>query len=192
MDIDTTVTIIITIFLAFIGYLATYWNNIKIAQHQERLDRVNRQIKNLYGPLYALVTSANTTWIYFRRDYRPGGSFWGNNKRPSKEEAEAWRLWMSEVFMPLNIQMEKIFLENADLIDEDVMPDCLLSLSAHVSAYKPVLKKWKDGDYSENTSVIKFPREELLDYVKSNYSRLKGKQKRLLEESTFFSLSSTH
>ena len=46
------VSIIVTVALAFIGYFATYFNNLRIAQRKDRLDLVNRQLYDFYGPLY--------------------------------------------------------------------------------------------------------------------------------------------
>lgn len=52
-------------------------------------------------------------------------------------------------------------IQNADLLEESEVPDCLLTLCAHVAAYKAVLKKWESGDFSESTSIVNFPREEI-------------------------------
>ncbi len=86
---------------------------------------------------------------------------------------------MSEVFMPLNLRMEKIIVENADLFLDDEMASPLLVLCAHVAAYKPVLKKWGQGDFSENTSKVNFP-PDLLDYAEACFKRLKQEQAALL------------
>ena len=111
----------------------------------------------------------------FRKVYRPTGSYWGAEPLPSKEEAEAWRLWMREVFMPLNLEMEALILKHSDLLAEAEMPKILLDLSAHIAGYKPVLKSWERGDVSRNVSLINFP-EGLAKYAGDNYRRLKAKQ----------------
>ena len=51
-------------------------------------------------------------------------------------EEEAWRLWMRHVFMPLNTRMEELVITKAELLDAPTMPDCLLQLVAHVTAYR--------------------------------------------------------
>ncbi|MGW3123595.1 hypothetical protein ACWDBW_41915 [Streptomyces sp. NPDC001107] len=38
----------VTIAVAFVGYLATYLNNLPLSQRQERLSRVNRQLSEFY------------------------------------------------------------------------------------------------------------------------------------------------
>jgi hypothetical protein len=60
------------------------------------------------------------------------------------------------------------------------MPQCLLEACAHVAAYRSVLKRWEQGHFSENTSVINFPAEELLEYVSAAFVGLKGEQTELL------------
>jgi hypothetical protein len=104
------------------------------------------------------------------------------NNPPTKEEEAEWRLWMTSVFMPLNERMQEIIIDHADLLDEPEIPNCLLTLCAHVSAYKSVLKQWEQGDYTRNWSVINFPREELLAYTKHTFNKLKKEQSRLLGE----------
>jgi hypothetical protein len=36
------------------GYFATYRHNLRLAARNDRLDRLNRQLEELYGPLIAL------------------------------------------------------------------------------------------------------------------------------------------
>ena len=44
------VTTAVTILLAFTGYLATYFNNLRLAQRNQRLERVSKQLGELSGP----------------------------------------------------------------------------------------------------------------------------------------------
>lgn len=180
MDINTTITLLVSLFLALLGYFATYFNNLRLAQRKERLDRINQQLQKLYGPLFSLVRVSTITWDAFRENGTRRGPYWDKDNPPTDEEATEWRLWMISVFMPLNERMQEIVIEHADLLDEPEMPNCLLMLSAHVSAYKSVLRKWKNGDYTQNTSVINFPREELLVYTEQTFKRLKAEQSQLL------------
>jgi len=87
---------------------------------------------------------------------------------------------MTTVFMPLNERMREIIIEHADLLDESEMPSCLLLLCAHVSAYRSVMRKWEQDDYSIHWSVVNFPREDLMHYTEQTFKRLKAEQARLL------------
>jgi hypothetical protein len=158
-----------------------YLNDLKVAQRRGRLERINQQLRLLYGPLYATDQAAKTVWIQFRAKYRPDKeSYWRSEPPPTKEEAEAWRLWMAEVFMPLNLVLEKTVVENADLLIEQRIPDCLLLLGAHVSAYKAVLKRWENGDYTEHTPLVNYPWKDVSAYVEKSFMKLKREQAKLL------------
>jgi hypothetical protein len=184
MDWKTFATLTVSVVLAFVGYWATYWNNLRISQRKDKLDRVNRQLKELYGPLFALGHASEVAWKKFRGRYRPDGAFWGGpDDQPTKEEAVAWRLWMTEVFIPIIFKMEELILANSDLIDEPEMPAPFIALCAHIAGYKVVTKKWAGGDFTENTSSLNFP-TELQGYVECEYKRLKAEQARLIALTT--------
>jgi hypothetical protein len=173
-------TLIITVVLAFSGYLITYLNNVRLSQRAERLERVNKQLGELYGPLFALSQASDRAWQAFRRKYRPGRTYFGEGAPPTDEELKAWRLWMSTVFMPNNLRMYELILTKSDLLIESEMPKCLLDFCAHVTAYQTVMKKWEVNDFSEHTSLIDYPTKELIEYIRTSYVRLKAEQSRLI------------
>jgi hypothetical protein len=164
------------------GYLLTYRNSLRLSRRKDRLDRVTRQLSDLYGPLFATASASKATWLTFREQVRPGGgAFWDRpGPPPSTEERAAWRLWMTTVFMPLNRRMRDVIVDHADLLDEERIPDLLLEVCAHVAAYEAVLRQWEQSDYSEHTTRINFPADELLRYASEGVRRLKAEQNRLL------------
>ncbi|MCU7851808.1 MAG: hypothetical protein KZQ80_06305 [Candidatus Thiodiazotropha sp. (ex Monitilora ramsayi)] len=185
MNWEIAVTLAITIFLAFAGYIATYVNNQKNAQRKAQIDRVNEQLKEFYGPLHSLGLASESAWVSFQYTHKPAGhrlsgEFWAPSEPPSVEEGEAWRLWMKTVFMPLNLRMVEIVTTRADLMEETVLPNCLGQLTAHVYSYAAVLKAWEQGDYSRHTAVSNFPGPELLSYSQEMYKKIKEKQATLL------------
>jgi hypothetical protein len=175
-----TITLIITVMLAFSGYLVTYLNNIRLSQRAERLERVNRQLGELYGPLFALSQASDRAWQAFRRKYRPGRTYFGEGTPPNDEELKVWRLWMNTVFMPNNLRMYELLLSKSDLLIESEMPKCLLDFCAHVTAYQTVLRKWENNDFSEHTSLIDYPTQELIEYIRKSYVALKAEQGKLI------------
>src|SRR3954469_10283586 len=66
MNWSTTATLLVTVAVAFGGYFATYLWNLRIAQRKDRLERVNRQLSELYGPLLALVTAGTRAFQVWR------------------------------------------------------------------------------------------------------------------------------
>lgn len=170
---------------AVVGYFFTYVTNLRLAQRNDRLERINSQLSEFYGPLLALTRSSDQSWQAFRKRYRPGeGSFWKRDPPPTVEDAAAWRLWMTTVFVPVHQQMMELVLNRAHLIEEPEMPSCLLTLCAHVNGYQAILKEWETGEISvereDNISIVNFPGQELAGYAAAAFSRLKAEQAELL------------
>src|SRR5215212_9630765 len=139
MDATEVVTLV-GVGVAAIGYFIKYRTDLNLEQRNDRLERVNRQLSEFYGPLLALTRASDQSWQAFRKRYRPGeGSFWKNDPPPTLEDAAAWRLWMTTVFVPVHERMMELVLERADLIEEPDMPACLLALCAHVGGYQAIL-----------------------------------------------------
>ena len=186
MDRTEEAVALIGVCIAVIGYFIKYRIDLRLAQRNDRLERINRQLSEFYGPLLALTRSSGQSWQAFRQRYRPPGteSFWKSDPPPTKEDAVAWRLWMTTVFMPVHQRMMELVLHRADLIEEPDMPPCLLDLCAHVNGYQAILKEWETGQIStareDNISVVNFPGQELAEYAAAAFSRLKAEQARLL------------
>lgn len=166
--------------VAVVGIFATYANNLRLARRKDRLERINQQLSDLYGPLVSLSSASQAAWLVFRRRWRPYvRSYWGDPEL-NDEERVAWRTWMAAVFMPLNRRMRDVVVERADLLEESSIPACLLDLCAHVAAYEAVLAQWDEGNYSENTADINFPMAAVSGYAEASFARLKAEQQKLL------------
>jgi hypothetical protein len=180
MDTNLLLPALVTILLAFLGYIATYINNLRLSQRSEELARVNRQLSELYGPLFALTQASDTAWQAYTSAKGPGyENIFAMARPPTEAELQQWRLWMTTVFMPINLRIYEIVLAKSDLLIETRMPDCLLQFCAHVTAYQAVLKKWENNDYSEHLSLIEYPME-IIEYSKNSYQAIKAEQERLL------------
>jgi hypothetical protein len=163
------------------GLVATYVNNLRLARRRDRLDRVNSQLSGLYGPLLALVSTSTRAWEVFRSRYRTDvRSYWDQNEPPTPDEEEAWRLWIVEVFMPLNARMEELVITKADLLDSTAMPQCLLDLVAHVASFRAVTAAWAKGDRTINKAPLNFPRASVIEYAENVFAKLKAEQQELL------------
>ena len=166
------------VIVALLGYFLTYINNIRIAKRNERLELINKQINNFYGPLFVSVNTSDIAYkaylqkIETRKTIDTGMSF-------TDYENKEWEIWLESVFMPLNLFGEKVVLENAYLIREAEMPTCLIDFLTHVSAYKALLKKWETGDKNEVMPLIDFPKE-LSVYIRESYLELKKEQLKLI------------
>jgi hypothetical protein len=175
---------VVTIALAFVGYLATYFNSVRLSQRQERLSRVNRQLSDFYGPLFALTEANNRIFSAFMATTATGpdgrSPFAVGGEPPTDDDLAEWRLWVTTVFLPNIKTIRDIVVERADLLAEPQVPPVLLELSAHVSEHEIIEAKWARGDYSQHLSDVPFPAEELARYARQAFVRLKEEQRGLL------------
>lgn len=177
---DFLITTIVTIALTAVGLIAKYLNDITIVKRKDKLDRVNRQLKEFYGPILSLTSSSKATWTEFTSTWGDRRVYFDPQKPPSQKELETWRNWMLSVFVPINEKIYEIIINNGDLILENEFPKCLKDFCAHVQSYKPVLNKWENKDYSEHISLLNYP-NDLDTYIESGYKYLKVKQSTLIK-----------
>ncbi|MFF4453525.1 hypothetical protein [Streptomyces goshikiensis] len=175
-------TAIVTVALALVGYLATYLNGLRLAQRHARLTRVNLQLSEFYGPLFALMEANSRTYDTFSAKYaRPDGRDpFRHDDPPTEQELAQWRTWATTVFIPNIRAMRDVVVTKADLLIEEEMPPALLQLCAHVSGYEITAARWAQGEYSEHLSSMPFPGRELREYTRDRFTRLKSEQSALL------------
>lgn len=178
---------VVAVVVAFVGYLWTHWSNRRLAQRQERLVRVNRQLSEFYGPLLAL-TEINSRVYHAFTDSHPhlsGASpllaAEGGQSATREEQAE-WRAWIEKVFLPNHRAMRDILLTKADLLAEDHMPEILTEVYAHAARHELAVACWQAGDltYEPATASASFPAGQIRQYARENFDRLKREQSRLL------------
>jgi hypothetical protein len=175
-------TVAFAVAAGVLGFIAKSIYDLWLTRRKDKLDRVTGQLRDLYGPLFSLVSAASTTWEAFRQQYAAGPEFQsprGGIAPQTAEAAQVWRHWMKEVFMPLNARMADLVVDRADLLEEPKIPPPLLALCAHVHGYRGVLSAWPASDYGNHMSLTPFP-EDLYAYAQSTYERLKRRQERLL------------
>jgi hypothetical protein len=169
----------LTIILAFAGYVMTFLSARMLARRRDRLRLVNKRLNEFYGPLYVASQAGH---IAYRSLLKKQGKTQCHPIRD--EDMKEWMLWMTTIFMPLNDVRERVIIEKAHLIVEEEMPLCLLEFVTHVVGYKAVLAKWGEGNYSERRSTIGWPPEFDL-YVRHSYAALKAEQTQLLHSAVW-------
>lgn len=185
MQLSVVVPLVVTVVVAATGYGASYLTNLRLARRKDHLDRVNRQLSELYGPLYAQSEAVDRAWRKFVTRH---GSVWASPAPATPEQAATWRLWMSTVFMPLNRRMVETIVSHADLLREDTIPEPLKELCAHVACYEPIVARWQEDGFDsvlfdDHVSIAgDFPREVLDAYLRSSFESLKLDQARLIAQ----------
>lgn len=174
---------VLSIIIAATGWVFTYLHKWHFDNKANKLDRVNKQLRNLYCPLYALLMASHSTWEEFWKKHRPahgGSSYFGSNANVTDQEKKVWRNWMINVFEPLNSEAEDIIFKNIDLLESDEIPPAFIDALAHIAAYKTVLADWSNSDFSNHVSVNNWPSRELLSIVKPEYEKLRALQRELM------------
>ena len=96
--------------LYFVGYLFTYYNSKVGKEREAQIDRVNEQVKDLYGPLLSCVTASKSAFDAMIRQHSPDGTKAGFvraiRENPESEEAVAYRYFTLDlVRMPLHPEL---------------------------------------------------------------------------------------
>ena len=152
-------------------------------QHLGRVERAGEQLKELYGPLLACVTASKSAYDAMVRQVGGPGTD-GKSFRAAvradenSPEAVAYRTWVEEVLLPLSDRAARLVVERADLLEGSSIEPLLLQLVAHVSAYKVILRQWREGSKGER-SAIPYP-DEVHAWVQDHFHRLKQRQAKLL------------
>ncbi|KAJ9526809.1 hypothetical protein QJQ45_017451 [Haematococcus lacustris] len=171
---------------AILGYCFTFYNAQVQEQRKARLERVNQQLKDLYGPLLACVTATKSAYEAMVRQHSPDGSRQALQSallaRPYGPEAHAFRLWMTSVLQPLNERAAAIVQGGFSLLEGVALEPQLLQLVAHVSASRVVLERWAQGELATG-SAISYP-DKLEGMVRQEFARLKARQAELLGVTT--------
>eukprot|EP00940_MAST-03C_sp_MAST-3C-sp2_P001135 g1135.t1 len=158
-------------------------NFISGERRKGNVDRLNDQLKFFYGPLLACVTCSKSAYDSMCAVHSPDGSketfIRLKNTDPKSEQAVAYRLWMREVFMPLNERAAKLIAEHADLLEGDSFEPLLLQLVAHVGALRVMIKQWDQGNLSTVSTSIGYP-DAIHSWANRAFGMLKRKQARYL------------
>ncbi|KAL4447422.1 hypothetical protein ABPG75_004641 [Micractinium tetrahymenae] len=167
---------------AFLGWLFTYYNSKKTDERKAQIERINDQVRLLYGPLLACVHASRSAYAAMVRQHSPDGTAQGFvqelQANPEGPVGEAYRRWMKVVLQPLNERAADVIVNHVDLLRTPYIDPLLLQLVAHVSANKVILRRWEEGSVRE-WSAISYP-NQLLDYITAEFKRIKRKQAELL------------
>jgi hypothetical protein len=177
--VGATAAILVAVLAASLSYAQAR----RLQRRQARLSRLNAQLEELYGPLYATLEASHIAYSRLLDTLRPGQStlFDPDALPPSDEELRIFRRWVEVVSHPRAIRAYEIIISKAHLLIEDEMPRCLLQFLAHKAGYDVLTQRWKEGDFSEHLSVVRHPGDELYDYLRRSFTHLKGEQARELE-----------
>jgi hypothetical protein len=166
-----------SVVVAVIVFVANQLASLRNDRRKVRLARVSDQLRELYGPLHALVSVNEHLWRAMRASHLPE-----REKRQAGamtvDESDEWTRWLQQGLMPANKQMRDLIVKHADLIAEDDMPVPLQDFCAHVASYEVHLAR--PAGSPPRRALIAHPGEPFVTYVRDGFATLKKEQARLL------------
>jgi len=191
--------IVAGIVLAIVAAALGFSINLIQDQRKRDMDFVDLQIEKLYGPLLAFSQAALRAKDDLIAKRRPETKdYFDPNRPPSKADVEIFRLWMTKLFQPMNLEMEKAITQNAQLIQGGHIYPVFRDFIMHAESYKVTIAKWKDTDPdqnprylegSENKAIRDFP-AGFDDCVQQRYDAMLARRAHL--RNFWFSLFATY
>jgi hypothetical protein len=167
-----------SIVVAVLVFVLNQLGQVRLERRRARLDRISGQLRDLYGPLRALVDVNEDLWARLHGSFLPDRE----QRRPPGDLTDAeltrWQVWMRQVLMPTNRQMRDLIVEHADLIVEPELPKPLRDFCSHVAACEVALST--DDLAVARAALVDHPGEPYVDYVRGSFTRLKAAQVDLL------------
>jgi hypothetical protein len=163
-----------SILVAVLVFILNQRAQVQQERRQARLSRVGSQLRELYGPLNALVDVNERIWEALRATRLPSQA----ERRPEASTAD-WRRWRDHALLAANRRMRDLIVEHADLLVEVDFPKPLEDFCAHVTSVEIVLAAEAEG--LKEDALIKHPGADYIAYVRDAYASLKTEQQRLLQ-----------
>mmetsp|Transcript_37967 Transcript_37967/g.61746 ORF Transcript_37967/g.61746 Transcript_37967/m.61746 type:complete len:270 (-) Transcript_37967:3912-4721(-) len=173
--------------------------------NEAELARINWQLKEVYGPLRALLYCMKGSFSEMVRRHTPedremtkeeAGLFRENVCAPPpgqgtpedkpypgfaglRPEQSDWVLFMVHVLQPCNRKFLDILVNHSNAFDVPV-PGYFVDVMAHIKENEVIIKKWELGDYSHMMTRIAF-NDRVNIFVEQEYSRLDNRKLKLLK-----------
>ena len=162
-----------SILVAVLVFILNQRAQVRQERRQARLARVSSQLRELYGPLNALVDVNERIWEALRQSRLPPQA-----DRRQDAGTEDWRRWRDYALMPANRRMRDLIIEHADLMVETDVPQPLRDFCAHVTSLEIV--QVAEANALKERALIGHPGAAYVAYVRSTFAALKNEQQRLL------------
>lgn len=173
-------------FITWLATLKRYELDCRAAHLRSELQRTDRQLEALFGPLRAITHATEVGWASFVAEHRGFGDSAGPaleasiRARPRSSEGERYRQLVQRTLQPLNQRAMEMVLNHTHLIDGE-FPDCLFSLCTHVIEMDSLLERWAHRDLAVMFPPTPYPRE-VNRWASMEFERLRLKQSRLMAE----------
>ncbi|MFJ8857614.1 hypothetical protein ACIRD8_04190 [Streptomyces sp. NPDC102451] len=176
--IAAMITALTGVLIAVLAYVLNQRGELRRSKRQAHLDRINAQLRDLYGPLLVLIEANERTWDAFRERHLTSREERRRAGGLTEEQNLRWRRWVLTVLVPTARQMRDVVLAHGDLFIEDEIPQVVLDFCAHVSSYEVTVVEWEAGE--DGDVLVRHPGEGLVTYIRDAYRSLKAAQAEVL------------
>src|SRR5580704_16150176 len=149
-----------SILVAVLVFILNQRAQVRQERRQAHLARISSQLRELYGPLNALVDVNERIWGALRESHLPTQA----ERRP-ETGTDDWRRWRDYALMPANRRMRDLIIEHADLLVETDVPQPLRDFCAHVTSLEIVLASETEG--LKERALIGHPGMAYITYVRT-------------------------
>jgi hypothetical protein len=172
------ISAIIVLISGIIGYFIKYYINKRLQKLNRTLEYIDKQINEFYWPLYVFTNAGKTLFneIFDKCD-KTGFVENSGSKKPVLE----WRLWVEEIFIPMNEKIEKLIFEKSHLVVEDTIDPCFIEFLDHSAQYKVLVKQWSLDVFLNFHTEKKYPKA-LKTYIEDRLAKLRKEQRRIREK----------
>ena len=141
---------VLTVFALIVGYVKLRQDirsSIQKALHTRRLDRLQKQLAEFYGPLHMLAMA----------NEKIGELAWGK---------DIWPKVFADAIVPTQLQMESILLEKISLLDGTEIPESYYDFLKHVRLVRCYKDEGLNVSYFEKSEPypMQFNKDIAADY----------------------------
>jgi hypothetical protein len=144
-----------------ITHIVVSRNDKRKRREEARLRHLQRQIEDLYGPLYGLIQFGaainEVEWLRLPKECRDEKG-WPRDEQGGK----ALQFFREHYYLPLNEQIIELIRTKVYLLNSDGIPDSFAKFIKHAAQLDSLHRLWKEADIStpfEETKVIEYPME---------------------------------
>lgn len=167
---------------------------------QRELEHLDRQLRDLYGPLFGMVSSSFGIYQAFRASAAhllqlPEGVSYSSRRiwdagKATPELVQLHRTWMTKIMSPIYSDVENRINKNGDLFIGSEYPEEFQMMLTHICSWRLMMTSWEGKDvmsdpselsHHRNFARLRFPKE-YKSYVEVCYESLQARRATLLSQ----------
>lgn len=145
---------------------------------EAQLSHVNKQLEQLYGPLFFLIHESDVSWSSLLEHFGRNHPFEAG-RQMSEADMATWRFWVENDLMPRNAEIQSLLSTKSHLIEGPEMPQSYIDFIEHHNHWVVNHRRLKqEGASYPWRSKRNWP-DLFGEEVKGTYKSLKRKQAEL-------------